>query len=29
VWDLCYVALTIVIFAVLIGLVKGVERFDR
>jgi hypothetical protein len=29
VWDLLYVGLTIVIFAVLILIVKGVERFER
>jgi hypothetical protein len=29
VWDLLYVGLTIVVFAVLILIVKGVERFER
>ena len=29
VWDLFYVGLTIVVFAVLILIVKGVERFER
>jgi hypothetical protein len=29
VWDLFYVGLTIVVFAVLILVVKGVERFER
>ena len=29
VWDLFFVGLTIVVFAVLILIVKGVERFER
>ena len=29
VWDLFYVGLTIVIFAVLILIVKGIETFER
>ena len=29
VWDLFYVGLTIVVFAVLILILKGVERFER
>ena len=29
VWDLFYIGLTIVVFAVLILIVKGVERFER
>jgi hypothetical protein len=29
VWDLLYVGLTIVIFAVLLLILKGVERFER
>jgi hypothetical protein len=29
VWDLFYVGLTIVVFAVLLLIVKGVERFER
>jgi hypothetical protein len=29
VWDLFYVGLTIFVFAVLILIVKGVERFER
>ncbi len=28
-WDLFYVGLTIVIFAVLILIVKGIETFER
>ncbi len=28
-WDLFFVGLTIVVFAVLILIVKGVERFER
>ena len=29
VWDLFYVGLTIVVFAVLLLILKGVERFER
>jgi hypothetical protein len=29
VWDLFYVGLTIVIFAVLLLIVKGIETFER
>jgi hypothetical protein len=29
VWDLLYVGLTIVVFAVLILIVKGIETFER
>jgi len=29
VWDLFYVGLTIVIFAVLVLIVKGIETFER
>ena len=29
VWDLFYVGLTIVVFAVLILIVKGIETFER
>jgi hypothetical protein len=29
VWDLFYVGLTVVIFAVLILIVKGIETFER
>jgi hypothetical protein len=29
VWDLLYVAITIVVFALFILLVKGVERIER
>ncbi len=28
-WDLLYVGLTIVVFAVLILIVKGIETFER
>ena len=28
-WDLFYVALTIVVFAVLLLIVKGIETFER
>ena len=28
-WDLLYVGLTIVVFAVLLLILKGVERFER
>ena len=28
-WDLFYVGLTLVVFAVLLLIVKGVERFER
>jgi len=29
VWDLFYVGLTLVVFAVLLLILKGVERFER
>jgi len=29
VWDLLYIGLTIVVFAVLLLILKGVERFER